>query len=42
MMNSGLASAGGGGRGVGGGSRVSWVGRTIKPWLATFLGEGKL
>ena len=25
-----------------GGSRVSWVGRTIKPWLATFLGEGKL
>ena len=25
-----------------GDSRVSWVGRTLKSWLATFLGEGKL
>ena len=25
-----------------GDSCVSWVGRTLKPWLATFLGEGKL
>ena len=41
-MNSGLASAAEGGAGGWGGSRVSWVGRTIKPWLATFLGEGKL
>ena len=23
-------------------SRVSWVGRALRPWLATFLGEGKL
>ena len=25
-----------------GDGRVSWVARTLKPWLATFLGEGKL
>ena len=25
-----------------GDSHVSWVGRTLKPWLATFLGEEKL
>ena len=25
-----------------GDSRVSWLGRTLKLWLATFLGEGRL
>ena len=25
-----------------GDSHVSWVRRTCEPWLATFLGEGKL
>ena len=38
----GIRGGGAGGAGGWGGSRVSWVGRTIKPCLATFLGEGKL
>ena len=25
-----------------GDSRVLWVGKTLKPWVATFLGEGKI